>query len=41
MRLVEVPVADTELSRALRAVWPRGARPAGPARHLLSLTRAR
>ena len=40
-RLVAVPVADTELSRALRAVWPRGARPAGPARRLLSLTRAR
>ncbi|NGO67319.1 LysR family transcriptional regulator [Streptomyces boncukensis] len=40
-RLVRVPVEGVELSRALRAVWPRGARPAGPARDLLSLTRAR
>ncbi|MER5933087.1 LysR family transcriptional regulator [Streptomyces sp. NPDC002054] len=38
-RLVEVPVADTRLERALRAVWPTGSRPAGPARDLLSLTR--
>ncbi|GHB63254.1 transcriptional regulator [Streptomyces cirratus] len=38
-RLVEVPVAGTGLARALRAVWPTGARPAGPARDLLSLTR--
>ncbi|KOV46990.1 LysR family transcriptional regulator [Streptomyces sp. H021] len=38
-RLVEVPVAGAELGRALRAVWPAGARPAGPARDLLSLTR--
>ncbi|MGE7390109.1 LysR family transcriptional regulator [Streptomyces sp. NPDC004126] len=40
-RLVEVPVPDAALSRALRAVWPTGARPAGPARDLLSLTRRR
>ncbi|WP_405425941.1 LysR family transcriptional regulator [Streptomyces erythrochromogenes] len=38
-RLVEVPVTGAELGRALRAVWPAGARPAGPARDLLSLTR--
>ncbi|MFD5510127.1 LysR family transcriptional regulator [Streptomyces sp. NPDC127051] len=40
-RLVEVPVTGAALGRALRAVWPVGARPAGPARDLLSLTRAR
>ncbi|MFJ3174509.1 LysR family transcriptional regulator [Streptomyces roseus] len=40
-RLVEVPVPDAGLGRALRAVWPAGARPAGPARDLLSLTRRR
>ncbi|MFH7599328.1 LysR family transcriptional regulator [Streptomyces racemochromogenes] len=38
-RLVEVPVPGAALARALRAVWPTGARPAGPARDLLSLTR--
>ncbi|WP_327282618.1 MULTISPECIES: LysR family transcriptional regulator [unclassified Streptomyces] len=38
-RLVEVPVSGAALGRALRAVWPSGARPAGPARDLLSLTR--
>ncbi|MFG2297520.1 LysR family transcriptional regulator [Streptomyces sp. NPDC048603] len=38
-RLVEVPVADAVLRRSLRAVWPAGTRPAGPARDLLSLTR--
>ena len=38
-RLVEIPVADTSLSRDLRAVWPAGHRPTGPARELLSLTR--
>lgn len=38
-RLVEVPVSGAGLGRALRAVWPAGARPAGPARDLLSLTR--
>ncbi|MFB6807829.1 LysR family transcriptional regulator [Streptomyces sp. NPDC056387] len=40
-RLVEVPVTGAALGRALRAVWPSGARPAGPARDLLSLTRLR
>ncbi|MFJ2177682.1 MULTISPECIES: LysR family transcriptional regulator [unclassified Streptomyces] len=38
-RLVRVPVAGVRLRRDLRAVWPAGARPAGPARDLLSLTR--
>lgn len=39
-RLVAVPVAGTELRRALRAVWPRGQRPpAGPVRDLLGLSR--
>ncbi|NLU66242.1 LysR family transcriptional regulator [Streptomyces sp. HNM0574] len=38
-RLVEVPVAGVRLRRELRAVWPRGTRPAGPARELLALTR--
>ncbi|WP_330295540.1 LysR family transcriptional regulator [Streptomyces sp. NBC_00503] len=40
-RLVSVPVLGAPLDRALRAVWPTGSRPAGPARDLLSLTRAR
>ncbi|GGX60370.1 LysR family transcriptional regulator [Streptomyces minutiscleroticus] len=39
-RLVEVPVPGIRLDRDLRAVWPAGQRPAGPARHLLGLTRA-
>ena len=38
-RLVSVPLADLDLSRPLRAVWPSGTRPAGPARDLLALTR--
>ncbi|MDH6138040.1 MULTISPECIES: LysR family transcriptional regulator [Kitasatospora] len=37
-RLVEVPVADLDLRRPLRAVWPAGQRPSGPARDLLALT---
>ncbi|MFF8386699.1 LysR family transcriptional regulator [Streptomyces kanasensis] len=40
-RLAEVPVEGVDLRRALRAVWPRGPRPTGPARDLLSLSRAR
>lgn len=40
-RLVEVPVESVDLRRALRAVWPRGPRPTGPARDLLSLSRAK
>ncbi|MES9542537.1 LysR substrate-binding domain-containing protein [Actinomadura sp. NPDC000600] len=38
-RLVRVPVPELDLSRPLRAVWPAGQRPAGPARDLLALTR--
>ncbi|WP_247694895.1 LysR family transcriptional regulator [Streptomyces sp. B93] len=38
-RLVSVPLSDVSLQRALRAVWPTGHRPTGPARDLLSLTR--
>ncbi|MEU8547412.1 LysR family transcriptional regulator [Streptomyces roseoverticillatus] len=37
-RLVEIPFADLDLNRSLRAVWPTGHRPTGPARDLLSLT---
>ncbi len=37
-RLIAVEVADLELGRALRAVWPRGTYPTGPARELLGLT---
>ncbi|MDI5966952.1 LysR family transcriptional regulator [Streptomyces sp. SL13] len=37
-RLVEIPVDGLSLTRELRAVWPTGQRPAGPARELLSLT---
>ncbi|MFD4696971.1 LysR family transcriptional regulator [Streptomyces niveus] len=39
-RLLEVEVAGIHLRRDLRAVWPTGHRPSGPARELLSLTRA-
>jgi DNA-binding transcriptional LysR family regulator len=38
-RLVRVPVDGVALARDLRAVWPTGHRPTGPARDLLSLTR--
>lgn len=38
-RLVRVAVEGVALARDLRAVWPRGSRPAGPARDLLGLTR--
>ncbi|MGW7206834.1 LysR family transcriptional regulator [Streptomyces sp. NPDC054837] len=38
-RLVRVPVEGVSLARDLRAVWPTGHRPVGPARELLSLTR--
>ncbi|MFI8997973.1 LysR family transcriptional regulator [Streptomyces sp. NPDC053542] len=38
-RLVEVPVPGIRLGRDLRAVWPAGQRPSGPARELLGLTR--
>ncbi|MGW7717986.1 LysR substrate-binding domain-containing protein, partial [Streptomyces chartreusis] len=39
-RLVSIPLADVTLARDLRAVWPTGHRPVGPARDLLALTRA-
>ncbi|MFD0686179.1 LysR family transcriptional regulator [Actinomadura fibrosa] len=38
-RLVAVPVPELDLGRPLRAIWPAGRRPAGPARDLLALTR--
>ncbi|MGW1587513.1 LysR family transcriptional regulator [Streptomyces sp. NPDC002386] len=38
-RLVRIPVDGVALRRDLRAVWPTGHRPTGPARELLSLTR--
>ncbi|GAA2817104.1 LysR family transcriptional regulator [Kitasatospora sp. CM 4170] len=39
-RLVAVPLAEgLDLRRPLRAVWPAGQRPGGPARELLTLTR--
>ncbi|MEU3276990.1 LysR family transcriptional regulator [Streptomyces antibioticus] len=38
-RLVDIPVDGVTLARDLRAVWPTGHRPTGPARELLSLTR--
>ncbi|AWI27703.1 LysR family transcriptional regulator [Streptomyces sp. ICN441] len=39
-RLVRIPVEGVRLRRDLRAVWPHGHRPTGPARDLLSLTRS-
>ncbi|MFZ3571629.1 LysR family transcriptional regulator [Streptomyces sp. BH097] len=39
-RLVEIPLEGAELGRELRAVWPTGHLPVGPARDLLSLTRS-
>lgn len=36
-RLVEVAVTGVDLSRLLRAVWPHGQRPSGPARDLLHI----
>ncbi|MFG3048483.1 LysR family transcriptional regulator [Streptomyces sp. NPDC048241] len=38
-RLVGIPVEGVSLRRDLRAVWPTGHRPTGPARELLALTR--
>lgn len=38
-RLVEVEVTGVTLVRCLRAVWPRGQRPSGPARTLLDIAR--
>lgn len=37
-RLVDVKVRGTDLTRVLRAVWPAGQRPTGPARDLLAIT---
>ncbi|MGP9021822.1 LysR family transcriptional regulator [Streptomyces sp. BR1] len=39
-RLARIPLEGVRLSRDLRAVWRTGHRPTGPARDLLSLTRA-
>ena len=36
-RLVEVKVRGADLTRVLRAVWPAGQRPTGPARDLLAI----
>ena len=36
-RLREIPVDGVDLSRVLRAVWPRGQRPGGAARDLLAI----
>ena len=36
-RLTQVAVAGVDLARALRAVWPTGQRPTGPARDLLAI----
>ncbi|MBL3665881.1 LysR family transcriptional regulator [Streptomyces sp. M2CJ-2] len=38
-RLIRIPVHGVALARDLRAVWPTGHRPTGPARDLLTLTR--
>lgn len=38
-RLVRVQVEGLDLTRALRAVWPTGQRPTGPARELLAIIR--
>ncbi|NBM17523.1 LysR family transcriptional regulator [Streptomyces sp. GC420] len=38
-RLLRLSVEGVPLRRALRAVWPAGHRPTGPARELLALTR--
>lgn len=37
-RLIEVPVKDIDLRRALRAVWPLGRKLIGPAAELLAVT---
>lgn len=39
-RVVRVPVRDLDLTRELRAVWPRGQRPTGSARDLLAIASA-
>ena len=40
-RLREVAVADVDLTRSLRAVWPRGQQPVGIARDLLAIASRR
>ncbi|WP_426594624.1 LysR family transcriptional regulator [Cellulomonas sp. McL0617] len=40
-RMVRVPVRDLDLTRSLRAVWPRGQRPTGSARDLLAIAATR
>ena len=40
-RLVAVAVEGLDLRRSLRAVWPAGQRPAGPARDLLAIAARR
>ncbi|GHF40092.1 transcriptional regulator [Streptomyces mashuensis] len=40
-RATEIPLRSLPLRRALRAVWPTGHYPTGPARDLLGLTRGR
>ncbi|ADD44789.1 LysR family transcriptional regulator [Stackebrandtia nassauensis] len=39
-RLVSVPVSGADFHRRLRAVWPRGRRPSGPAADLLRVAQA-
>lgn len=39
-RLTRVPVSGADLTRRLRAVWPAGQRPGGPARDLLRIAAA-
>ncbi|MEB3963978.1 LysR family transcriptional regulator [Streptomyces kunmingensis] len=39
-RLVRIPLEGVRLARELRAVWPTGHLPVGPARDLLGLTRS-
>ncbi|MFJ9040621.1 LysR family transcriptional regulator [Streptomyces sp. NPDC102406] len=39
-RLVRIPLEEVRLARDLRAVWPTGHLPVGPARDLLGLTRS-
>jgi DNA-binding transcriptional LysR family regulator len=40
-RLVAVAVEGVDLRRSLRAVWPAGQRPTGPARDLLAIAARR
>lgn len=40
-RLAEIPTTGVRLTRTLRAVWPSGQRPNGPARNLLAIATRR